>query len=118
MLEAFNNNIYPLSLLNSINKEFKKIQEDLKGIYPGVSISVEKDAAGPPAGYPINIELEGKDYNELISTAEKMRDYINSKSIEGIDELKIDVNKSKPSMIVNIDRKKAGCVVMLIGFIQ
>jgi multidrug efflux pump len=86
----------------------KKIQEDLKGIYPGVSISVEKDAAGPPAGYPINIELEGKDYNELISTAEKMRDYINSKSIEGIDELKIDVNKSKPSMIVNIDRKKAG----------
>lgn len=86
----------------------KKIQEDLKDIYPGVSISVEKDAAGPPAGYPINIELEGDDYNELISTAEKMRDYINSKSIGGIDELKIDVNKSKPSMIVNIDRKKAG----------
>ena len=28
LLEAFNNNIYPLSLLNSINKEFKKIQED------------------------------------------------------------------------------------------
>lgn len=28
LLEAFNKNIYPLSLLNSINKEFRKIQTD------------------------------------------------------------------------------------------
>ncbi len=86
----------------------KKVTEALKGIYPGLAISVEKEAVGPPAGYPINIELEGKDYAELINTAEKMRDFINSKSIAGIDELKIDVNKSKPSMLVNVDRKKAG----------
>ena len=86
----------------------KKIQEGLKDIYPGVSISVEKDAAGPPAGYPINVELEGEDYGEIITTAEKMRDFINSKNIQGIDELKIDVNKSKPSMQVIVDRKKAG----------
>lgn len=86
----------------------KKVQENLQGIYPGVAISVEKDAVGPPAGYPINLELEGDDYAELIATAEKMRDYINSKNIQGIDELKIDVNKSKPSMQVSVDREKAG----------
>ncbi len=86
----------------------KKVQEALKGIYPGVAISVEKDAVGPPAGYPINIEIEGKDYGELIATAEKMKDFINTKNIQGIDALKIDVNKSKPSMKVQIDRKKAG----------
>ncbi|APY10745.1 copper transporter [Seonamhaeicola sp. S2-3] len=86
----------------------KKVQEALQGIYPGVAISVEKDAVGPPVGYPINLELEGEDYSELIATAEKMRDFINSKNIEGIDELKIDVNKSKPSMKVIVDRKKAG----------
>ena len=86
----------------------KKVQEDLKDIYPGVSISVEKDAVGPPAGYPINVELEGDNYSELIATAEKMKDFINSKNIQGIDELKIDVNKSKPSMQVHVDRKKAG----------
>ncbi len=86
----------------------KKVQKDLKDIYPGVAISVEKDAVGPPAGYPINVELEGNDYSELIATAEKMRDFINSKNIQGIDELKIDVNKSKPSMQVAVDRKKAG----------
>jgi len=86
----------------------KKVREDLKGKFPGVTISIEKDAAGPPLDYPINIELEGKDYSELIATAEKMRDFINSKNIPGIDELKIDVNKSKPSMQVLVDRKKSG----------
>lgn len=86
----------------------QKVQKALVGIYPGVLISVEKDANGPPAGAPINIEIQGSDYTELITTAEKMRDFINSKNIAGIDELKIDVNKDKPSMQVLVDRKKAG----------
>lgn len=86
----------------------QKVQKALVGIYPGVLISVEKDAAGPPAGAPINIELEGSDYDELINTAEQMREYINSKNIGGIDELKIDVNKNKPITRVVVDREKAG----------
>ena len=86
----------------------QKVQEALIGIYPGVAISVEKEAVGPPAGYPINIELKGDDYAELIVTAEKMRDFINAKNIPGVDELKLDVNKSKPAMQVSIDRAKAG----------
>ncbi|QHI37278.1 putative efflux pump membrane transporter TtgB [Kordia antarctica] len=86
----------------------QKVTEALKGIYPGVAISVEKDAVGPPAGYPINIELEGDDYTELIAEAEIMRELINSKNIAGIEELKIDVNKGKPTMQVVVDREKAG----------
>ena len=39
----------------------KKVQEDLKGIYPGIIISVEKDSNGPPQGAPVNIELSGSD---------------------------------------------------------
>ena len=61
-----------------------------------------------PAGYPISIQLQGNDYDELIKTAQRMRDYINARSIAGIDELKIDVNKAKPAMLVEVDRKKAG----------
>jgi len=86
----------------------QKVQAALVGIYPGVLISVEKDANGPPTGAPINIELNGENYEELILTAERMRDYLNTQSISGIDELKIDVNKSKPGMQVLVDRKKAG----------
>ncbi|MFK7833816.1 MAG: efflux RND transporter permease subunit [Winogradskyella sp.] len=91
------------------------IQADLTGIYPGVSISVEKLSEGPPAGYPVNIELQGKDYDELIATAEDIRNYINSKNIPFIEELKINVNKSKPSMQVIVDRQKAGELGVAVG---
>jgi len=93
----------------------KQVQETLKGVYPGVAISVEKDENGPPAGYPINIELEGSDYDALILSAEKMRNYINTKNIPGIAELKIDVNKGKPAMIVRVDREKAGTLGVAVG---
>ena len=92
-----------------------KIKESLIGIYPGVTISVEKDPVGPPAGPPINIELTGEDYSLLIKTAENMRQFINTKNIAGIEELKIDVNKDKPSMQVLVDRKKAGELGVVVG---
>jgi len=93
----------------------KRIQDALTGIYPGVAISVEKDAIGPPVGYPINIEIKGDNYNELIATAEKMRDFINNKGIPGIAELKIDVNKGKPAMQIEVDREKAGEFGVAVG---
>ncbi len=93
----------------------QKVQRALVGIYPGVLISVEKDANGPPAGSPINIEIQGDDYKELIATAERMRDFINTRSIAGIDELKIDVNRDKPGMQVVVDRKKAGELMVSAG---
>lgn len=92
-----------------------KIQEALAGIYPGVEISVEKDAVGPSAGYPINIELQGQNYDTLINLGQRMRAYINQQGIAGIEELKIDVNKSKPSMQVVVDRKKAGELGVSVG---
>ena len=46
------------------------------------------------------LSFNGEDYEELILTAQRMRDYLNTQSISGVDELKIDVNKSKPGMQV------------------
>ena len=84
------------------------VQKKLSGKYPGLAVSVEKDENGPPAGYPVNIEITGKDYLELIRTAEEMRIFINDQKIAGIEELKIDVNKNKPSIQIEVDRQKAG----------
>ena len=86
----------------------KAIQEQLFEKFPGVAISVEKDANGPPAGYPITIEITGAGYLELIQTAEQMKDYLNRINVSGVEELKIDVNKNKPGTQLVIDRKKAG----------
>ncbi len=92
-----------------------RIQNSLAEVYPGVTISVEKDAVGPPAGYPVNIELVGKNYDTLINVAERMRNYINSKSIDGMEGLKVDVNKGNPGMQVIVDRQKAGELGVSVG---
>ena len=93
----------------------KELQKKLKDKYAGVSVSVEKDSKGPPAGYPVNIEIAGEDYDELIQTAENLKLYLTSENISGVEGLKIDVNKSKPGMIINIDREKAGSLGVTAG---
>lgn len=75
---------------------------------PGASVTVEKDAAGPPSGYPISIQLTGTDYDEMLKEADKMIAFINTKNIPGIEKLKVDVNKESPELRVNIDRVNAG----------
>jgi multidrug efflux pump subunit AcrB len=93
----------------------QKIQAQLNGKFAGVSISVEKDANGPPSGYPVNIEITGLYYDELIVTAENIRAFINNQNIAGIEELKIDVNRNKPGMRIEIDREKAGALGLSAG---
>ncbi|MGB0274367.1 MAG: efflux RND transporter permease subunit [Flavobacteriaceae bacterium] len=92
-----------------------EVQQALHGKFSGVSISVEKDANGPPVGYPVNIEIEGEDYNELIQVANNIRSYIIKENIPGIEELKVDVNRNKPGMEVVVDRRKAGSLGVSAG---
>jgi multidrug efflux pump subunit AcrB len=92
-----------------------EVQQAFKGKFSGVSISVEKDANGPPVGYPINIELSGENYDELIRVANDVRSFVIKENIPGIEELKVDVNRNKPSMQVKVDRRKAGSLGVSAG---
>ena len=95
---------------NGLSSEIlrSEIQKELKGKYPGIAVSVEKDANGPPVGYPINIEISGRNYDKLIETAKQMRFFLNNENIPGVEELKVDVNKNKPGAKLIINREKAG----------
>lgn len=75
--------------------------------YPDAEIVVSKNEAGPPQGPPINIEVRGDDYDQVMILAEGMQRYIEEKNVAGIEELKLDVNKEKPEMPVIIDKEKA-----------
>ena len=86
----------------------KDVQLELIDRFPGIAISVEKDSQGPPGGYPVNIEIYGDDYEKLIETAISMKNYLNKENIEGIEQLKIDVSRSKPGLEFQVDREKAG----------
>ena len=68
---------------------------------------VDKNNDGPPVGKPINIEITGDDYDELIAQAENIKGFINGKNIGGIEELKLDVEVGKPEYLIEVDRKKA-----------
>ncbi|MGO3689155.1 MAG: efflux RND transporter permease subunit [Psychroflexus halocasei] len=88
-------------------KTLEEVRQSVQG-FPGASIIVEKDNIGPPTGYPVNLEIRGDDYEDMLAEAENLRQFINQLNIDGIEELKIDVNKSKPEIDIRIDRQKAG----------
>jgi multidrug efflux pump subunit AcrB len=83
-----------------------KLQKKI-GNYPGAQITVDKDSQGPPTGAPINIEVSGDDYLEIIGIAEDIRVFINESGVQGIEELKLDVQQGKPELLVDIDYSKA-----------
>lgn len=84
----------------------EELRDAMKG-YPGVTITVDKDAAGPPVGKPISIEVTGDDYATLTDVTDRMKQFINESGIDGIEKLKTDLETGKPELIVNIDRDKA-----------
>lgn len=85
----------------------RTLSDSLVGKYPGVNISIEKQREGPPTGYPINIEVSGKDFNTLLNITDTIRNVINAQNVPGIEGLKIDLNVGKPELLVHIDRDKA-----------
>ncbi len=92
----------------------EEIRGKVKGI-AGAIVTVEKDANGPPAGYPISVQLTGSNYEDMLKAADKMIAYINSKNIPGIERLSIDVNKESPELEVKVDRVSAGSLGVSTG---
>ncbi|HAS35300.1 MAG TPA: copper transporter [Flavobacteriales bacterium] len=84
----------------------EEVRSLVRGV-PGLKITVDKDAAGPPTGKPVQIEVTGDDYDQLLAEATNVKRFIDSKNIPGIEELKLDVEVGKPEMTVEIDRAKA-----------
>ena len=74
---------------------------------PGVEISVDKNREGPPMGKPINIEIRGEDFEKLLSISDEIKNTIDQENIQGIEGLKIDLELSKPELLIDIDRDQA-----------
>jgi multidrug efflux pump subunit AcrB len=83
-----------------------KIREAVKGV-KGAEISVNQEANGPPTGKPVNIEVAAEDFGVLVSTADRLKRYLDSLQVLGVEELKSDFQSDKPEIIVSIDREKA-----------
>ena len=73
----------------------------------GAEITVNKPANGPPTGKPINIEVTSDDFQELLVTTDRLKRFIDSLNIPGIEELKTDFDKKKPEVLIEVDRVRA-----------
>jgi multidrug efflux pump subunit AcrB len=82
------------------------LRDRLRG-YPDAEVIVTKNSDGPPQGAPINIEVRGENYDEVLAAATSMRQFLRDKDFAGVEELKIDVDKRKPELPITIDREKA-----------
>ena len=90
----------------STGEIMKTISSDITKM-PGIDISVDKNREGPPMGKPINIEIRGEKFDQLLSISDKVKALIVEANIEGIEKLKVDLELSKPELLVNINRDQA-----------
>lgn len=98
----------------------KKIQAQFKGRFNAdIEISASKDEQGPPQGAPINIEVSGKgDYKTLINEAEKIRIFLETRNVNGVEKLKLDVDVNRPEIPIHVDRdqvRKLNSSTMMVG---
>ncbi len=85
----------------------KEMSDMLTHKMPGVIVTINKNMMGPPTGKPINIEVSGKDYTILVELTRNMQKFIENSGIEGIENLKMDLDLGKPELIVEINRDSA-----------
>lgn len=83
-----------------------KIRDAVRGI-PGAEITVAQEQGGPPTAKPISIEITGNNLDSLVKTSENLKQYLVTKQIAGVEELKSDFQNNKPEIIFDIDRERA-----------
>lgn len=82
------------------------IRHTLKGI-PGAEISVDQEKGGPPTDPPVNIEVAGDEFDEIIKTAVGLKNYLDSLQVPGVEELKMDVDLTNPEISLTVNRERA-----------
>jgi len=84
----------------------QEIAKNLDG-FIGAKIYVDKDDQGPPTGAPINIDISGDEFDQLVQITDDFLRIIEEDNIPGIDELKLNINTNQPEMLIEVDREQA-----------
>ena len=84
----------------------ESLRKELKGV-PGAEISIDQESSGPPTEPPVNIEIQGEDFDNLVKTAVGLKNYLDAANIPGINVLKMDVDLQNPELTLTIDRERA-----------
>jgi multidrug efflux pump subunit AcrB len=83
-----------------------QIRKAVQGI-PGASVEVAKEDNGPPTDPPVNIEVQGDNFESISSIATQLYNYLDTNRIFGIENLQADVDLNNPEITIHVDREKA-----------
>ena len=84
-------------------KELQSMQWNIAG----AEITANKEQAGPPVGKPINIEIKGDKFDELVQNGKEMKKFLEEADVPGVAELKSDFVDNKPEIVFDVDRERA-----------
>lgn len=82
----------------------EKIRSAVRDV-PGAEVTVDKEQGGPPLPKPIVIEITGEDLDSLYRTSERLKQFLDSRQIAGVEELRSDFQANKPEIVFDLDRE-------------
>ena len=85
-------------------EQMEKIRAAIQGV-PGAEVTVDKESSGPPLAKPIVIEITGDNLDTLVSTSEKLKRYLDSKQIPGVEQLRSDFQAKNPEIVFDLNRE-------------
>lgn len=82
------------------------IREAVQGI-PGTNVEVAQEDGGPPTDPPVNIEVQGDNFENIARVADDLFNFLDTNRVEGIENLQPDVDLKNPEITINVDRERA-----------
>jgi multidrug efflux pump subunit AcrB len=82
------------------------IRETVQGI-PGANVEVAQEDGGPPTDPPVNIEVQGDNFESIAAIASQLYNFLDTNKVDGIENLQPDVDLNNPEITINVDREKA-----------
>jgi multidrug efflux pump len=94
----------------------RRIRDEIVGL-PGVTIEISKDQQGPPTGKPVNIEVTGDEFSQIVAIATDVREMLErgrtladdtgQAPLAGLVDVTDNVDSGRPEFRVEIDRERA-----------
>ena len=89
----------------SVDQIIDELRQRTSGIPGPVEVEFNKMEQGPPADAPIEIMVKGPDLDQLGEVSEQIQQAL--RSVEGVENVRDDLNLRQPSMDVVVDRESA-----------
>jgi len=94
----------------SSNRTLEKLRAQLQGI-PGTEVEFTKQEQGPPTGPPVNIEVSGPQFEQIVQISNEIKGRLNdaaqSGRLPGLVDVTDNLNTGRPEVQVDVDRDQA-----------